>query len=120
MKLGRALFHTVVTSCVWAFRMIIPWASSTPSVANVIAAFAFAGLTKMKRAYNREAGKPNQLPSPDERKLSAVAVWEEGKVEPVDVAQGTDPGRTEACGGHGCWRQPIQPEGSSGIGSAPA
>ncbi len=62
MKFGRALFHAVVTSCVWAFRMIIPWASSAPSVANVIAAFAFAGLTKMKRAYNREAGKPNQLP----------------------------------------------------------
>jgi hypothetical protein len=75
MKFGRAIFNTVVTSCVWAFRMIIPWASSAPSVANVIAAFAFAALTRIKGTYSRESGEPNRLPSRDAGKLSAVAAW---------------------------------------------
>ena len=75
MKFGRALFNSLATSCVWAFRMIITWASPAPSVSSVIAAFAFAALTRMKRAYSREAGEPNRLPSPDEGKLPAAAAW---------------------------------------------
>jgi hypothetical protein len=55
MKFARALFNSAATSGVWAFQMIIPWASSSPSVANVIAAFAFPALTKMKRAIEKLA-----------------------------------------------------------------
>ena len=78
MKFVRALINTVATSFVWVFRVIITWASPVPSVASVIAAFALAALTRIKRAYSREA-EPNQLPSPDERKLAPLGPWRKGE-----------------------------------------
>jgi hypothetical protein len=57
MKFGRALFNTVVTGCVWAFRMIITWASAAPSLSSVIAALAFAALTGAKRAQRQQAAE---------------------------------------------------------------
>jgi hypothetical protein len=75
IKFGRALSNTLVTSCVWLFRVIITWVSPAPSVANVITAFAFAAVTKIKGMHNREAGEPTERPSPDEGKLAAVAMW---------------------------------------------
>jgi len=69
MRLGRALFNRVATGFVLALRTIITWASPVPSVATLIAAFAFAALARMKRVYSREV-ELSQLPLPDEEKLS--------------------------------------------------
>jgi hypothetical protein len=79
MKIGRTLFNTVVSSCDWAFRMIVTWSSPAPSVAGVIAAFTFAAVARMKGTYRRGAGEPNRLPSRHEGKLSAVGARREGK-----------------------------------------
>jgi len=101
IKFGRALFNAVVTSCVWVFRMVVTWASPSPSVSRVIGAFAFAALTRIKGTYSREAGELNLLPSGDAGKLSAVVGGgESGPVglpkqriltEPM-LAEGTDVG----------------------------
>src|SRR6516165_5064500 len=73
MKFGRALFNSLAAKCVWTLRMIITSASPAPSVSNVIAGFAIAAVTRMKRAYTTKGGEPNPLHSADEGKLSAVA-----------------------------------------------
>jgi hypothetical protein len=115
MKFGRALFNSVATSFVWAFRIIITWASpAAPSVSSVIATFAFAALARMKRMYSREV-EPNQLLLSTEGKLPAVAAWDKGKAGPVDVAQGMDPKRTTLAEGTDGGRDQFSPKDQAAL-----